>query len=334
MKHRTAPVFSFLGFSAVVALAACSSATSDDLADEASQGASKSYVAGHFALMLGGQFAGHIRSVSGGGILIPQVDTSRVGQPKYGDIKMEISFGMARPVYDWIESSWKADYARKDGSIIAADYNLNAKSEREFFHALVTETVIPACDGSSKEPAYITVKMSPDIMRTTAPTAGVFVPPPPVPSQKVFLPSNFRVEIGNLDTKKVNKVESLTLKKMTVHATDVRGNVGPEDSVVFPDVTIHLPESEVGAWSQWLDASKAAGVNAERKSGSVVYLATDRQTELARVRFENLGILSITPDKAEANDDKIKRVAVRLHPERMTFQAAGVTAERDAGTNR
>jgi hypothetical protein len=100
-------------------------------------------------------------------------------------------------------------------------------------------------------------------------------------------------------------------------------------------VTIHLPESEAGPWLSWLEASKASGERAaERKSGALVYIATDRQTELARVGFVNLGILSITPDKTEANDDKIKRVGIRLRPEGMTFRAAAAPLEPDAGTRR
>lgn len=334
MKQRTAPLLSLLGISAVVALAACSSGTSDDVADEASQGATtRSHVTGRFALNLNGQFAGYIRSVSGGGIQIPQVDTStveRVGMPRYGHIKMEIGFGMSPEVYDWIDQSWKTPYARKDGSIIAADFNLNAKSEREFFHALVTETVIPACDGASKEPGYMRVTFSPETVRSKAVDAGVKMTE--APAQKTFLPSNFRFELGDLDTKKVNKIDAITVRR--VQAVDVLGNEGPPDTVAYSDVTVHLPEAEVAAWSKWLDASKAAGAKAEKKSGALVYLEADRQKELARLTLTGMGIFSITPDKAEANDDKIKRVTVRLRPESMSFKAPGVVVERDAGANR
>ena len=53
---------------------------------------------------------------------------------------------------DWIQASWKAYDARKDGSIHAANFDFQVKSERAFFEALLTEIGMPALDGSSKAP--------------------------------------------------------------------------------------------------------------------------------------------------------------------------------------
>lgn len=45
---------------------------------------------------------------------------------------------------DWISASWKQNYQRKAGAVVATDYNYNAKSQRQFTNALLTATTIPA----------------------------------------------------------------------------------------------------------------------------------------------------------------------------------------------
>jgi len=73
---------------------------------------------------------------------------------------------MAKPIFSWIADSWEMKLQRKKGSIIACDYKLQAQTQRDFFDAMIVETVIPALDGASKEPAYIKVKLSPETIRT------------------------------------------------------------------------------------------------------------------------------------------------------------------------
>src|SRR5207244_933118 len=88
-----------------------------------------------------------------------------IGHPKYEDFSLDIGFTMAKAIYDWIAASWSMNYQRKKGGIVACDYKLDAKSERQFFEALITETTIPAMDGSAKEPSYLTVKFAPEYTR-------------------------------------------------------------------------------------------------------------------------------------------------------------------------
>ena len=51
-----------------------------------------------------------------------------------------------------INASWTGQGQHKNGGIHAADAALNEKSKRVFQDALITETTIPACDASSKDP--------------------------------------------------------------------------------------------------------------------------------------------------------------------------------------
>ncbi len=295
MKHTSTTILSILCVSSLVFAAACGSDA--DQATEQDTQAASSYAAGRFELNLDGKRAGVVHAVEGGG-----ASTSGA----FENFAVQIGFDMTPAVYDWIENSWKSNYARKDGSIIAADFNLDAKSEREFFHALVTEFGIPACDGSAKDPAYITLKFSPEYVRYKAAVGRVkeaakF-------DEKVWLPSNFRFELGDMNTKSISKIDAITVKQ-TVMAHEI-GDAGVSSKSASPDVSIHLPESESAAWSKWLDGARNG---APKKTGSLVFLASNRETELGRITFSGVSIFSVEPEKSEANADNVKLITVRLH---------------------
>ena len=121
----------------------------------------RSFVSGNFFLTLNGVKTGFIKSVDGGGISAEVINEpsgpnyftkKHIGQPKYEDFAIQVGFSNSKQLYDWIQQTWNMARPRVSGSIISADYNLDAKSERQFTNALLTETTIPAMDGSSKEP--------------------------------------------------------------------------------------------------------------------------------------------------------------------------------------
>src|SRR4030095_9828169 len=128
---------------------------------------------------------------------------------------------MSKDVYDCINASWSGNYQRKDGAIVAADHQLTAVSQREFFNALITETTIPALDGASKDPAYLTLKFAPEYTPITK--ASGKVTGESTKKQKLWLPSNFRLAIDGLDCTKVRGVDSFTVKQSVV--TDDIGDV-------------------------------------------------------------------------------------------------------------
>ncbi len=135
----------------------------------------RGYVSGSYLFVLNGVPCGFIKSLEGGSITAEVINEAagptyytkkHIGQPKYEDVTVQIGFSMHPSVYQWIAASWNMSYQRRDISIVEVDNKLNIQSERQFFNALITETTIPACDGSSKEPAYLTLKLAPEYTRT------------------------------------------------------------------------------------------------------------------------------------------------------------------------
>jgi hypothetical protein len=290
----------------------------------------RSYVSGNFFLTLNGVKTGVIKSVDGGGISAEVINEpqgpnyftkKRIGQPKYEDFAIQVGFSNGKQLYDWIQQTWNMARPRVSGSIISADYNWDAKSERQFTNALLTETTIPAMDGTSKEPAYITLKFAPEFIRSVKASGKLTAEKM---EQKIFLPSNFRLQIDGLDCSRVNKIESFTVKQGVAgkNIGSARDSQKEPGKLEFPNLKITMAEVAAQSFIDWHENFVIKGNNdaSKEKKGSLTFLSPNRQTELAKIEFSNIGIFRIQPDKAQANADQIKRLTVELYVEQMTFQ--------------
>ena len=276
-----------------------------------------------------GKEGGFLKSVEGGAVSAEVINEpvgtdffikKHLGTPRYEEFTLRFAFSMSQPIYDWIAASWKGKYSRKNGSIIAADYQYVARSEREFLDALITAVTIPAMDGASKDAAYLTVRLKPETIRAkkgsgqTIGQGGLSKP-----EQKAWLPSNFRLEIPGLDCKRVNKIDSFTVKQgfTSSEIGAHRDHEVEPTKLEFPNLKITLSDVDAQSWIDWHNDFVIMGKNteADEKSGSLVFLSADRQTELGRVNFFNLGIFRLEHEAAEA--DQIKRLVAELYCERM-----------------
>lgn len=295
-------------------------------------GPTRSYVAGNFHMTLDGVKLGFLRRVSGGSMTAQVVNEAvgpdyfihkHIGAPKYEDFVVDIGLGLAKPIYDWIAASWKGNYQRKDGSIAAADFNNEVKSQREFKQALVTETTIPAMDGAAKEPAYLTVKFAPEYARNAKASGKVDGGAYSKGTQKMFLPSNFRLELDGLDCTRVSKIDSFTVKQSTSEDPigEVRDMAREPGKLEFPNLRVTLSQVSAQTWYEWFESFVVKGENDEtkEKSGKLVFLSANRQKELASVKLFNCGIFKLTESDGAAHADQIKRVTAELYCERMEF---------------
>ena len=169
----------------------------------------------------------------------------------------------------------------------------------------------------------MTVKFSPEFTRMKK-AAGKATLPPVRASQEMWLPSNFRLEIDGLDCTKVSTIDSFTVKQTAV--SDPIG-IGRDQAIEpgrieFPNLTISLAETAAQTWMDWFEDFVVKGNHGEKneKTGALVFLSPNRQTELGRVNFFNLGIFKLASAKGNANEDQIRRVTAHLYCERMEFQ--------------
>jgi hypothetical protein len=294
----------------------------------------RTYAGGAFALELQGAPAGFLRAASGGdaeGQVVTTgggsstVSNKHIASVRISDLVLEVGAGMEPAVYDWIAKAWDQKNERVSGAVVLADYNFNVMARREFQDALITETSLPALDASSKEPAFLTVKLAPELVRLSK--AGGTVPSTLAAKQRPWLCSNFRLEIPGLDCARVKKIDPFRVgNKVTAdNAGEERGRRLEPAAFSVSDLVITMPESSAETWRDWAQSFLVEGKNddGQEKSGELVLLGTDL-SEIARVHLSGLGIQSLRQEKAETAN-AIRNVVVTLYCERAALEWKGGT---------
>jgi len=288
--------------------------------------APRTNVGGSFGLVLDGVENGLLKSVDGG-VAVADVISEAVGTlyyPKkhvgpisYSPFVLEFGLAMANSLYDWIGASWRGKAIAKSGAIVLADQDFVAASQREFTNALITETTFPAFDATSKDPAYLTVTLSPESARVVKGSGKIS----PSKAQKLWLPSNFRLAIDGLDCTRVTKVDGFTVKQAVVTDNIGAGRIRLRQAgrLEFPNLKITLAEASATSWFEWFGAFVLKGDNddSKEKNGSISLLAANLTDELMRIDLFNLGIFRIGQDRAEANSERVATVSAHLYCERM-----------------
>ncbi|MET0216562.1 MAG: phage tail protein [Burkholderiales bacterium] len=273
-------------------------------------------VASRFLLQLDGVSCGFMQSVEGGAAtadVIQEVGPEffvkkHLGAARYEDITVQAAFSMGKPLYEWITASLQMKAEPMNGAIILADHNFEARSEQQFFNALISEVGFPACDGASKDPAYFTVRFAPE--RTRYVKASGKVTDKPDQKQKSWISSNFRLKIDALDCSKVAKIDAFTVKQANVPG-----------KLEFPNLTITLPEASAETWRQWHEDFVINGNNgeAQQRHGTLEFISANLQGTLLSIALHNLGIFKLTPERSEVGADKVSRMSAALYCERMEF---------------
>ena len=287
----------------------------------------RSYVGGNLALDLEGTKCGFLKGIDGGAVTADVITEAvgadyfvrkHIGGPKYEDITLEIGFSMAKPIFSWIADSWEMKLQRKKGSIIACDYKLQAQTQRDFFDAMIVETVIPALDGASKEAGYIKVKLSPETIRTAKASGKI----EGGAKQKIFVASNFSLDIPGLDCKRVSKIDSFTVKQSVAaeRVGELRDMEKEPGRIEFPNLKITFSETSAQSWRDWFEDFVVKGNSGEdkEKNGTLTFLSPNRQDKLASINLFNLGIFRLA-DATPGGADAIHRVSAELYCERMQF---------------
>jgi tail tube protein gp19 len=244
---------------------------------------------------------------------------------KYEDITVTCGTGMSKAFYEWIAASFTGNHQRRNGSVVAADFNYKEKSARDFSQALITEVGMPALDAASKDAAKMTIKFSPELTRNRK-GSGAVVRPPSSKVQKKWLPANFRLTIAGLEAAcaKVNKVEALTIKQTVVQdpVGDQRDYQKEPGKIDFPNLRVTLPEAWAEPFFAWHEDFVIKGNSADQqeKSGTLEYLTPDLATALFTLSFKGLGIFKCAPEKAEAGSENIRRVKAEMYCEQITFK--------------
>ncbi len=288
-------------------------------------------VGGKFALELDGVMAGYLGSVEGGEVFADvvaepvgsdNIQHKHIAGVKYEDITITCGPGMSQAFYEWIKATLERKSPRKNGAIVALDFNYKALYRLNFKNALISEVGFPALDAASKDPAKLTVKIAVESStktKTNEPIVGAAAVPQ---MQKKWLPANFRLKIDGLDDamSRVNKVDAIVIKqKVFANAVgDARDSAKQASNIEIPNIGVTFPEANSESVEKWRDDFILRGNNAE-KNGTLEFLTPDLKEVLFILNLNKLGIFRLAPEKAEAGGDQIRRLKAEMYCEEIKF---------------
>ena len=292
----------------------------------------RSYSAGHFELQIDGALTtAYLKSVEGGFVRAHPL-AEPIGphneQIKHNSVvsiePFTVEFGIsgAEKVLKWIQQSWRKDYGRRSGQITHADFDMYQTFEHEFYDALIAETKFPELDGSSKDAAYIQIKVQPERVVTNKKESQNRVAGTVGAKQKLWMCSGFRFTIDGLsDMDKTNHIDSFTIKqgmKMFYTGQDRFPTIEPT-KIEFPHITGTIATAFSDSLHKWYDDTLMKGQNdiAAQKTGSLEFLSTDRTQVIFRINMYEIGIHHLEIVQSHANEQKIKRTKFELSVGRM-----------------
>jgi len=295
-------------------------------------GDKRSFATGRFAFGVEGQFAGFVRKVSGGSIKSNLVthdlgttafQRKNLGMLEYDPLTFEISMGMGKPVWEWIQASWQQNFQQKNCELQLCNFNHEVQVVRTFQDAYITKVTTPALDGGSKEAGYFTVEINPSSIRYEQGDGKRIVGVENLNAKK-WLCSNFRVELGDLPCQRVAKVDSFSWEQKIVDVR--RGSMreyGMEPATLtIPNIKLSISMADVEPWAAWHKSFVIDGkcTDLDELSGAITFLGPDMREELAVISLNHVGMISMEQQALEASAEQVARFDVELYVEEMGFE--------------
>ena len=286
----------------------------------------RSYAAGKFSLLIGGKSAGYVKKFDGltqkSEVAVhnlgPQLFQKKQPTiPTIEDMKWESGIGMSKELLAWIQGTLDLAHTYKDGEVIVADSDYNAKYSRQFYQALITKFTIPTLDASSKEGGYFSLEAAVENM-TQGPASGK-LQGEVAKQQKSWTLANFEFKIGDLPCQYVSKVEGLGVTQK-VTKDDVGMHKLPQKiptAVEFTNFKVTCSAKDIDPWAKFFDSFIIQGNSGDdaELTASVNFLAHDMKTVLGTYELYNCGILSLTRDALEANKDGVGKFVAEFYCE-------------------
>jgi phage tail-like protein len=303
----------------------------------------RSYAAAHFGLELDGKDdVGLFRSIEGGSIKTEVMTYQnganydrwrQLGKPKFEDIKLQVGMSMSEPFYTWISNFFDGKAERKNGAIVAADFNYNERARREFTAAMITELGFPKLDGQDKNAAYMTIAVAVEgIVFKKGEDGKKLDVPKGFDAQKLWKACNFRFTLEGFEQNcaRVTKIDAFTVKQKVIeyHSGGHRAPIKTPSQIQFPEISFYVPEVDAHPFMTHFVES---GVKGKVRDPAMLHgeiITFDNQgRDLFSLQFFGANIASIQPDKSDAASEEIKLVKIDLHTESMKFEYKPITIE-------
>lgn len=293
----------------------------------------KTYTAGRFAFELDHKAsAGFVNSIDGAHFKADPIVYARgadqfvskyAGRAKYDDITITVGAAMSPAFWKWVSSSLEGKPQRRNGALVGYDFEFCERSRRTFDAALIAEIGFPALDAASKNPATLSIKITPERVEYKKGDGHKLTggqAQDQMAKQKRWLTSNFRFGLDRFkgaDDMSSVKVEAFTVKQNIIdnpvgHEKYARKEAG---RLELPQIVVSFPEHQTERWMKWWDDSVAKGDRKDQYSnGAITYYGSDR-AELMRIELAGVSLLSVELDKYEAQKEGIAMGKATLNVE-------------------
>ncbi len=286
------------------------------------------YSSAHFALQLDGHIIGTLRSIDGGKVTTEVVSYQsgdsgeiwrQLARAKYEDIKFVTALAGGQPLWDWMNAFVAGQGVRRTGQLIAADYNYNEKAKRTFWDALISAIDFPKFDANDKNPANITVTISPEkITYEKGDGHKLDERESSVGGQQHIAACNFHFLYDGVSPEvcsRVSKVDGFSLKTKIIEyhyggRLEASKQAGKFE---FPNLVFYLPEVDAAPFRE-LHMKSVAGERAPMRGASLSFF-NNAQDERGKFEFINCHIFNVTPEKQDASSEDIRLMKVECQIE-------------------
>lgn len=267
--------------------------------------ANRGYTAGSFQLQIDGTQVGVVQSAAGGAAyaeVVPQIVGAQnsvkkqLGNVRYEPLRLEYA-GAEANLLDWLDASLGGTPTSKNLTLLECSPDYKALTERSFANAQVGQIAFPALEAGGKVAFTLGLELLPESSNKRK--AGGACSSPAATKQMLPIASNFRVDLDNVDTSGVARVEAFTVKHTyaTENVGETRHAVASAAKTEVPNLHLKVAASKATSFEDWHADFVVRGNNADskEKSGALVLLSQDFKEELLRISLHNVGIVRVTP---------------------------------------
>lgn len=269
------------------------------------------------------------------------------GRPKFEEVTIQVGMAMAPRFWDWLEKSFTYQAERRDGALVALDFDNRERWRRTFTGALIKEVTFPTLDGAAKEPAYLGVKFvvedidDPQEPKTRKQEHREQESKGEWDKQRLWLPSMFTFVVDGLtqENQETCKIDGFTIKQEVIDVP-VGGHLTTTKEpgrVDFPGISVHIVQRDAAPWIAWWKTFVRAGTHqqGQQRTGHIQYLKREakgggRLTGEALMTMElfGLGLLNVSPVKHESKQMQLQKIKLDLYCEHMKLvRGAGTVAK-------
>lgn len=288
------------------------------------------FSAGFFVVSIGGKAAAHCTKISGGqwkaelaeqqtGLLVKKKNISLL---KLEPLKLEMGFGIAKSMVQWMRAYMEGQDMRQDIQIDACAYDGTSRSTRQYLQCQITELSFPALDASSKEMAKISMTIQAQDAQPPAP-GGSKMSSNFAKAQKRVSLQSFNVNLGSLPLKNCSKVDAIKVETKGAWA-----NVGSARKATYTptsrsvsNLKFTINSEDIADWEKWHQTFVVDGICSEddELTGSVVFMAPNQKDELFTIELSNVGLIALQHGDLEAGKDAISTFTVEMYVESIKF---------------